>query len=296
MEAAIQVFDHTRLAQARARAGGLRAELAMAAFARLLDRLDDTTRRFQSALVLGAGSGAATALQARGIGHVASADLVPGLGPNLVIGTEAVPFAAAGFDLILAPWHLHWVNDLPGLLLQLRKALRPDGLLLANLPALGTLAELRDALISAEAELTGRAAPRVSPFADLRDGAALLQRAGFALPVADADRLTLSYREPLALLIDLRNAGETNCALARTRQPLRRTVLTDALTRLPRDADGRVAVSVVAMTLTGWAPASNQPQAMQPGSARNSLAHALGATEQPAGEAPPTLPRRPATR
>jgi SAM-dependent methyltransferase len=296
MEAAMQVFDHARLAQARARAGAARAELAMSAFARLLDRLDDTTRRFESALVLGAGAEAGAALRARGIGQVASADLAPCLAPDMVCGTEAVPFAAAAFDLIVAPWHLHWVNDLPGLLRQLRQALRPDGLLLANLPALGTLAELRDALTGAEAELTGRAAPRVSPFADLRDGAGLLQRAGFALPVADADRLTLAYREPLALLAELRAAGETNCVLARARQPLRRAVLAEALARLPRGNDGRVPVSLVAMTLTGWAPAPSQPRALRPGSATTRLAEALGASEQPAGEAPAGLPHPPATR
>ncbi len=284
----MQVFDLAQVRRARRRAAALRGELVGQALARLTDRLDDVTRKFGRALVLGTGAGAAAVLRARGVPEVVTADLTGLLAPDMVCSFEALPLGAENFDLVLAPWCLHWVNDLPGCLLQLRQALRPDGLLLANLPGLGTLAELRDALIAAEAAATGRVAPRISPFVELRDGAGLLQRAGFALPVADAERLTLSYAEPMRLLAELRQAGETNAVLARSRMPLRRDVLGGALGRLAAGADGRVSVRLEVVALTGWAPAASQPQPLRPGSARARLADALGTTETGAGEA--TLP------
>ena len=160
----------------------------------------------------------ATVLRARGM-HVVSLDpsarLAAAAGGVPVAGeAEALPFAPGSFDLIVASCGLHWINDLPGALIQLRRALRPDGLFLASMPVLGTLDSLRAALTRAEAELTGGASPRVSPFPDLRDCAALLQRAGFALPVADAEDISLLYANPLALLHDLRAAGETNAGAA----------------------------------------------------------------------------------
>ena len=139
----------------------------------------------------------------------------------------------ASFDLVVASLSLHWVNDLPGALIQLRLALRPGGLLLASLPALGTLAELRRALTEAEAALTGGAAPRVSPFVDLRDCAALLQRAGFALPVADVEELRLLYADSFALLRDLRAAGEANALRERDRRAPARELFPAALAALP---------------------------------------------------------------
>lgn len=280
----MQVFDLAQLRRARGRAGPPRGELVAQALARLTDRLDDVTRRFERALVLGAGADAAAVLRARGVNAV-TADLTAKLAPDFVASFEALPFGAEKFDLVLAPWCLHWVNDLPGCLLQLRRALAPDGLFLANLPGLGTLAELRDALIGAEAAITGRVAPRISPFMELRDGAGLLQRAGFALPVADADRLSLSYSDPLRLLAELRGAGETNAVLARARVPLRRDVLGQALARL---GTGRVCARLDIITLTAWAPAPQQPRPLRPGSARTRLAAALGTTETGTGEA--TLP------
>lgn len=286
----MRVFDLAQLRRARARAGAPRAELVGQALARLTDRLDDVTSRFSRALVLGAGADAALVLRARGVGLVVTADLTATLAPDIVTSFEALPLRAEKFDLVLAPWCLHWVNDLPGCLLQLRQALLPDGLFLANLPGLGTLAELRDALIGAETDITGRTAPRVSPFMELRDGAGLLQRAGFALPVADADRLVLSYAEPLRLVAELRAAGETNAVLARARVALRRDVLGAALGRLAAGPDGRVAARLEVVTLTGWAPAPRQQRPLRPGSARTRLAAALGTTETGAGE--PTLPPR----
>lgn len=280
-------FDRAQLRRARARAGRLGDPgLAAAAEERLLDRLDDVRRRFSRALVLAPRPGALQrALAARGVGFVAEAALdAPRAGATLV-DEEFLPFAAASVDLVLAPFCLHWTNDLPGALAQLRRVLVPDGLFLANLPGLGTLGALRQALIAAELAATGGAHPRVSPFAGLADGAGLLQRAGFALPVADLDRLTLAYADPWRLMAELRAAGETNALAARSRRFLRRGVLFEALAALPRGADGRVAIAVELLTLSGWAPAATQQRPLRPGSAAARLADALGTAERTAGEA-----------
>ena len=223
---------------------------------RLLDRLDDTTRRFTHALDVGGRGVVAPLLRARGI-EVVSCDLSPAMaalngGCAVAADEEFLPFGAGSFDLVVASLSLHWVNDLPGALIQLRQALRPEGLLLASLPALGTLAELRRALTEAEAALTGGAAPRVSPFADLRDCAALLQRAGFALPVADVEEIRLLYADPLALLRDLRAAGETNALRERDRRIPPRELFPAALAALPQQ-DGRVRVTLRMALMTGWA-------------------------------------------
>ena len=191
--------------------------------------------------------------------RVVSCDLSPAMaalngGLCVAADEELLPFAPASFDLIVASLSLHWVNDLPGALLQLRQALRPDGLLLASLPALGTLAELRAALTEAEAEITGGASPRVSPFPELRDCAGLLQRAGFALPVADVDEIRLLYADPFALLRDLRAAGETNAVRLRDRGVPDRALFPAALARLPTDG-AHVPVTLRLAMMTGWAPA-----------------------------------------
>lgn len=285
----MEVFDRARLRDARKRGAALPdTGLAAEAEARLLDRLDDVRRRFGRALVLTPRPGALpAALAARGVGTVVELALDRPRPGTALADEQLLPVAAGSVDLVLAPFCLHWTNDLPGTLLQVRRALAPDGLFLANMAGLGTLAELREAFLSAEAEITGGVRPRISPFADLRDAAGLLQRAGFALPVADADRLTLSYADPWRLLAELRAAGETNATLARPRMALRRDVLFAALARLPRDAAGRVPISLVLLTLTGWAPAPTQQQALRPGSAALRLADALGAEERGTGEAAP---------
>jgi NADH dehydrogenase [ubiquinone] 1 alpha subcomplex assembly factor 5 len=225
---------------------------------RLIDRLDDTTRRFTRALDIGGRGVVAPLLRQRGIETVSS-DFSPVMAacnpvPFLAADEEFPPFAPASFDLIVANLSLHWVNDLPGALTQLRHSLRPDGLLLASLPALGTLAELRTALTEAEAALTGGASPRVSPFPDLRDCAALLQRAGYALPVADIEDIRLVYSDPLALLRDLRAAGETNAVHMRDCRIPPRELFPRALAAMPVGADG-VPVTLRLAVLTGWAPA-----------------------------------------
>jgi SAM-dependent methyltransferase len=196
-------------------------------------------------------------LRARGI-EVVSCDLSPAMaklngGLAVAADEEFLPFASASFDLIVASLSLHAVNDLPGALIQLRHTLKPDGLLLASMPALGTLTELRTALTEAEAALTGGVSPRVSPFPELRDCAGLLQRAGFALPVADIEDMRLLYRDPMALVRDLRSAGENNAVRLRERVVPPRALFPMALAALPV-VDGRVPVTLRLAMMTGWAP------------------------------------------
>ena len=268
------VFDRraVRLHRDRATPGAVSGVLTEIA-ERLLDRLDDVTRKFSLALDIGGRGAVAPLLLARGIETVSS-DFSPALVGNLALDEEFLPFAPASFDLIVANLSLHWINDLPGALIQLRRALRPDGLFLASLPALGTLGELRTALTQAEAALTGGAAPRVSPFPDLRDCAALLQRAGFALPVVDGDEIVLLYADPLALLHDLRAAGETNAVARRDRRIPPRALFPAALAALPTQ-DGRAKATLRLAMLTGWAPAPSQPKPLARGSATVSLADVL---------------------
>ena len=275
------VFDRraVRRHRDRAAAGMHRvAPVLETCAARLLDRLDDTTRRFTRALDIGGRGVVAPLLRERGIG-VVSADLSPAVaalngGSAAVMDEEWLPFAPGSFDLVVASLSLHWVNDLPGALIQIRAAMQPDGLFLASLPALGTLAPLRSALAAAEAELSGGASPRVSPFVELRDAGALLQRAGFALPVVDGDEVDLSYASPFALLEDLRAAGEVNATLLRSRRPPPRALFPLALSNLPQE-DGRTPVTLRLAMMTGWAPAPTQPKPLAPGSGRTSLANAL---------------------
>ena len=233
------------------------ADVLRDAAERLLDRLDDTNRRFTVALDVGGRGVVAPLLRQRGL-SVVSCDLSPAMaalngGPSVAADEEFLPFGPGSFDLIVASLSLHWINDLPGALLQLRQALRPDGLLLASLPALGTLAELRTALTEAEAEISGGASPRVSPFPELRDCAHLLQRAGFTVPVADVEDIRLLYADPFALLADLRAAGEANAIRQRARSIPDRAIFPAALAKLPVEGD-RVAVSLRMAVMTGWAP------------------------------------------
>ncbi|MFH5926602.1 methyltransferase domain-containing protein [Roseomonas xinghualingensis] len=287
------IFDRSLLRRRRDRAATTQHRVAPvleAAAERLLDRLDDTTRRFHRALEIGGRGLVAPALKARGIGFVASMDLSARqaslAGGAAVAGDEEwLPFAAGSFDLVVANLSLHWVNDLPGALAQIRRAMAPDGLFLASMPALGTLQPLREALTTAESTLRGGVAPRVSPFPELRDGAALLQRAGFALPVADLEEIALAYRDPLLLLRDLQAAGEANAVLTRDPRIPPRALFPMALSALPAGAEG-VPATLRLLTLTGWSPSPDQPRAARRGSANARLADALGVTEQKAGETP----------
>ena len=286
MSDAMHIFDRQAVRRHRDRAAGtvgLVADILRDAADRLLDRLDDTTRRFGQALEIGGRGIVAPMLQARGM-EVVSCDLSAAMaalnpGPCVVADEEYLPFAPASFDLVVASLSLHWINDLPGALLQLRNVLRPDGLFLASIPVLGTLGELRHALTAAEAEITGGAAPRVSPFPELRDCAALLQRAGFALPVADLEEIRLLYADPFALLRDLRASGETNAVRQRDRRTPPRSLFPATLAMLSAEAGAnqsdRVPATMRLAMLTGWAPAPSQPRPAARGSATISLADAL---------------------
>jgi SAM-dependent methyltransferase len=200
---------------------------------------------------------------------------------------ERLPFADESLNLVVSLLSLHWANDLVGALIQIRQSLKPDGLFLGALLGGQTLTELRQCLTQAEAELLGGAGLRVSPFADVLDGAALLQRAGFALPVADLDRVTVRYGSALELIRDVRAMGESNVLVDRARKPLTRPVLARAA-EIYRDrfseSDGRVRATFDIVTLTGWAPHPDQQQPLRPGSAKMRLADALHVKERSAGE------------
>lgn len=296
----IRVFDRAAVRRHRERAApGLAAHdfLIAAAAERLADRLGDVRRAFDEILDLGAHTGQlGRALAAAGWGgRLVAADPALAMARRagaaaVVADEEALPFRAGAFDAVLSALSLHWVNDLPGALVQARRALRPDGLFLASLVGGASLAELRACLMEAELEVEGGAGPRVSPMIDVRDAGALLQRAGFALPVVDSEILTVTYPDPLALMRELRGMGEANAVAARRRGFSRReTLLRAAALYAERHAgpDGRVPATVEIVTLTGWAPHEAQPRPLRPGSARHSLAEALGTRELPAGDKAP---------
>jgi SAM-dependent methyltransferase len=192
--------------------------------------------------------------------------------------SAALSLAPASIDLAMSLLALQFVNDLPGVLAQVRRALRPDGLLLAAMVGGDTLTELRQAFAAAEAEVEGGASPHVSPFADLRDAGGLLQRAGFALPVTDFERLTVRYDNAFALMQDLRRMGATNVLVERRKIPSRRaTLLRMAQIYSERfaDADGRIRATFDIVWLLGWAPDASQPKPLRPGSAKFSLEDAV---------------------
>ena len=301
---AMLVFDRSILRQRRERAARgwsqrdfLKRELAE----RLVERLCDIRRQFPLALDLGChggevGSALAEVVPAArgGIETLVQCDLSERFagqarirGPAVVADEEALPFAAGAFNLVLSAMSLHWVNDLPGTLLQIRRILQPDGLFLAVLLGGETLWQLRSALAEAESEISGGLSPRVSPFADLRDGAALLQRAGFALPVADSERIEIRYADALSLMKDLAGMGESNLVRERLRRFSARGVLLRAAEIYASrhgGADGRVAVTFEAIYLHGWSPHDSQQKPLRPGSAKLRLADALGTVERQAGD------------
>ncbi len=276
---------------------------------RIVDRLDDVGRQFRAVLDLGAHGGALSrALAARaGIERLVAADpaagflraaaALPSNARAVAADPELLPFGAASFDLAVSGLALHWVADLPGALVQLRRVVKPDGLFLGALLGGATLGELRAAFLEAELAEEGGASPRVSPTASLADAAALLQRAGFAMPVADADTIAVTYPDALALMRDLRAMGETNALSARRRSALRRGTLARAAAiygqrfGLP---DGRIRATFEILFLTGWAPDASQPKPLRPGSASHRLADALGTVEISAGDraAPPSEAKR----
>lgn len=264
---------------------------------RLADRLLDVTRSFPFALDVGCHGGlfGEVAAGRGGIRTFVRCDPSPAMaarGGGLAAAAEpdALPFAEGLFDLAVSSMSLQWVNDLPGALIQIRRALKPDGLFLAALPGVGTLGELRGALTEAETEMTGGAYPRIAPFVDLRDAGALLQRSGFALPVVDGDTITVRYENALRLMADLRGMGEANAMIAMPHHFTRRRVLLRAAELYQArhgGPDGRIPATFQIVYLTGWAPDPSQQKPARPGSATARLADALGTKERPAGDKVP---------
>ena len=263
----MKLFDARALRRHRARAAKHPDPpdfLVLEAAETLADRLDDVKRRFPFALDLGCRDGAmARVLKGRGgIECLVSADPAPEFAklappPALACEAEALPFAPQSFDLVLSNLVLHWTNDLPGALIQLRLALKPGGLLLASLFGGETLTELGQALMEAELEVEGGAGPRVSPFADLRDLGSLLQRAGFKEPVVDGDRIEVTDADLPALMRDLRAMGESNALIERRRGLTRRATLARAgeiyRARFPAPGN-RIRAGFQVISLTAWAP------------------------------------------
>ncbi|HVI90819.1 MAG TPA: methyltransferase domain-containing protein [Dongiaceae bacterium] len=290
-----RIFDRHLLRRRRDRAAGgfddhgfLIAEIAE----RLLDRLDDITHRFPLALDLGCRIGTLAELRGGrgGIETMLQADLSPAMlqlarrnGPAVILDEEWLPLRPGALDLIMSNLNLHWVNDLPGALLQIRDALKPDGLFLGAMFGGRTLQELRDCLMRAELAETGGVSPRVSPFAEVSDAAALMQRAGFALPVVDSETVTVTYGDVMKLLADLRGMGEANLVVDRLHRPTRRSVLAHAAALYAQDytnAEGRLVATFQILFLTGWAPHQSQQQPLKPGSGKTSLKDFLGTQRQ----------------
>ena len=258
------LFDRRAWRLHRDRAAGIAADfLHLEVVERLIDRLDLVNREFLTVLDLGARDGALTRrLAERSIrAWCVAADPSPHLAaatptPHVCADPELIPFRDSGFDLAASCLVLHWCSDLPGALIQLRRALKPDGLLLAAMLGGNTLIELRTALFEAELAEEGGVSPRVSPTIELGDAAALLQRAGFAMPVADSETITVTYPDMLALMRDLRGMGETNALAARRRFLSRATIARASAIYAERfgDTDGRIPATFDVLFLTGWAP------------------------------------------
>jgi SAM-dependent methyltransferase len=276
----------------RAMAAGAATFLLDRVASDLIERLSAVKRRFPLALDLATpGDTVARTLSAGGqvdtvIAGEPLAELRP-TGLRVAADEEALPFANEKLDLVVSALALQWTNDLPGALVQIRRALKPDGLFLGALVGGDSLVELRECLAVAESEIEGGASPRVAPFVDVRTLGSLLQRAGFALPVTDVDRLTLRYASLMDLFLDLRHMGATNALVERRRAPLKRATLAHAAALYAErfaDADGRLRATFEILWLSGWAPHESQQRPLKPGSAKVRLAAALGTNERPAGE------------
>jgi SAM-dependent methyltransferase len=297
--AAPQIFDRNLVRRRRLRA----MTLGPAHF--LLDRVADdfaerlaaVRRRFDVAIDLGTPGTSVRAALSRvdSIVTLIAANATPeGRAPQaekterrIVADEEALPFRDASLDLVVSALSLQFINDVPGVLVQIRRALKPDGLLITALVGGETLTELRQAFAAAESEIEGGASPRVAPFVDVRALGDLSQRAGFALPVTDSDRYTLRYDSVFGLMHDLRRMGATNTLLARRRTPLRRATLmrmAEIYAQRFADPDGRVRATFEIVWLSAWAPHPSQQQPLKPGSAKARLADALSTQEISTGE------------
>jgi SAM-dependent methyltransferase len=292
------IFDRALIRRRRRRADALGAAtfLLDRAAADLGERLAAVLRRFEVAVDLGTPGTALREVLARlgSVGTIVSmlaADALPEAASVdqmvVVADEEALPFRDGSVDLVVSALALQFVNDLPGTLIQIRRALKPDGLFVAALAGGETLTELRQAFAAAESEIEGGASPRVAPFVDVRELGALLQRAGFALPVTDVDRVGVRYDSVFALMHDLRRMAAANALVERRRTPLRRATLmrmAEIYAERFADPDGRLHATFEIVWLSGWAPHPSQQQPLQPGSAKARLADALGTREISAGD------------
>ena len=285
------VFDRAllRARLARAHAQGAAGFLVDHVAGDFADRLSAVLRPFSRILDLGTPTQAlATLMAARAPeklvrGAPVAAALGEGAWTGMVVDEESLPFSENAFDLVVSALALQFVNDLPGALIQIRRALAPDGLFIGCLIGGQSLQELRLAFAEAEEGVMGGTSPRVAPFADLRDMGGLLQRAGFALPVTDSDTITVRYSSMFGLLRDLRAMGATNALVARDRRPLRRAVLMKAAEIYQQrfaDPDGRLRATFEFVWVSGWAPHQSQQKPLQPGSAKARLADALKTVEK----------------
>jgi SAM-dependent methyltransferase len=297
MSSGPQIFDRSllRARQKRARALGPATFLLDRVAGELGERLSAVLRRFDIGVDLGTPTDAVRqVLAASGkVGTIIAAEFgATTLNRSFLRAAadeELLPFADGSLDLVTSALALQFVNDLPGTLIQIRRALKPDGLLLAALVGGDSLAELREAIAAAESEIEEGVSPHIAPFADVRELGALLQRAGFALPVIDNERLIVRYDSVFALMHDLRRMGATNVLHERRRKPLKRATLermADIYSRRFSDTDGRLRASFEIIWLSAWAPHESQQKPLKPGSAAQRLADALGTREISSGEKP----------
>lgn len=290
-------FDLALLDQSRRRAAqGEAADFLLRHVADdLAERLALVQRDFVRVADLGSPTDAIRqSFAARGLVMPIGTETVPALAfrraaPVVVCHPDMLPFAPGSLDLVVSGLALQLIDDLPGVFVQVRRALQPDGLFLASLLGGDTLTELRQAFAEAESEVEGGISPRVAPFADVRDIGGLLQRAGFALPVTDTDRLTVRYRDVFGLMRDLRAMAAANPLVDRRRTPLRRATLlrmAEIYHQRFADPDGRIRATFQIITLSGWVPHESQQKPLKPGSAKARLADALKAIEIPSGDKP----------
>ena len=285
------VFDRALLRERmrRALARGPETFLIDRVAADLAERLGAVLRQFGVAVDLGTPTDAVCDALAdnAAIGMLVAASALARRAPAIVADEEALPLRDGSLDLVVSALALQFVNDLPGALVQIRRALKPDGLFLAALLGGDTLSELRQSFAAAESEVEGGVSPRVAPFADVREMGALLQRAGFALPVTDVERLTVRYSSPFILMSELRRMGAANALAERRRTPLRRATLArmaEVYAQRFADPDGKIRATFEVIWLSGWAPHESQQKPLRPGSAQVRLADALGTREIGTGE------------
>ena len=291
------LFDRRLLAHRRQRAAARACDhdfLLRRVLEDFSERLAIVQRSFPVVVCLPSHQGAVSSVLANlpSLGRLIEADTLAAASaakaPDVIADEEALPFAGGQLDAIVSALSLQFANDLPGALIQMRRALKPDGLLLAAFLGGATLKELREAWLMAEDEVCGGASPRVAPFADVRDAGTLLQRAGFALPVVDSDTVTVTYATPLHLMRELKGMGASNVLQARRRVPVTRGLLlraAEVYTQRFALPNGRIPATFEIITMTAWVPHDSQPKPLAPGSAKGRLADALGVKEhKPKGD------------